>query len=212
MHSKMHPLFVDIMTLAELISETFGKNCETVLFDMTNGKNSIIYIANGHITDRKIGDSMCQHELSSLACIDEYNRVINHSSITKDGRIIKSSLYFIKDENEKAIGCFCINFDISDLMLASNVLESFLTVEKCKDNSSKDNIDDILVDIVNRTLEQTGSPISYLNKEDKVNIVKILNDKGVFLVKGSVDYVAERLCVSRYTIYNYLEQIKLENE
>ncbi|MDD2481760.1 MAG: helix-turn-helix domain-containing protein, partial [Lutispora sp.] len=39
-----------------------------------------------------------------------------------------------------------------------------------------------------------------------MNIVETLEDKGVFLIKGAVDYVAKVLCVSRYTIYNYLDE------
>jgi predicted transcriptional regulator YheO len=33
-------------------------------------------------------------------------------------------------------------------------------------------------------------------------------DKGIFLTKGSIDKVAERLQVSRVTIYSYLDEIK----
>ena len=48
-----------------------------------------------------------------------------------------------------------------------------------------------------------------MSKEDKVSIVEALEEKGVFLIKGAVDYVAKVLCVSRYTIYNYLDEIRV---
>ncbi len=208
MHDKMHPLMVNIIPLVDLIAEAFGKNCEVALFEMSSN-NSIIYIANGHVTGRKVGDTMRQHEITSIQNVNGHNKVLNYSSTTKEGRTLKSSMYFIKNDSEQNIGCLCINFDVSDLVVASKALENLLSIGQCQTNNVKDNINDILIDIVNSTLNSIGIPISYLNKDDKVEIVKKLNDKGLFLIKGAVDYVAERLCVSRYTIYNYLEEIKL---
>jgi len=39
-----------------------------------------------------------------------------------------------------------------------------------------------------------------------------LDKKGVFLVKGSVEQVASVLGVSRYTIYNYLEETRFKQQ
>ena len=47
-----------------------------------------------------------------------------------------------------------------------------------------------------------------MEKEDKLVIVRRLDEKGVFLVKGAIDYVANILGVSRYTIYNYLDEVR----
>jgi predicted transcriptional regulator YheO len=41
-----------------------------------------------------------------------------------------------------------------------------------------------------------------------MDIVKKLNDKGVFLIKGEVSRVAEYLKVSDATVYRYLNKIK----
>ncbi|MDW7740610.1 MAG: helix-turn-helix domain-containing protein [Bacillota bacterium] len=46
-------------------------------------------------------------------------------------------------------------------------------------------------------------------KEDKIKIVSLLDDRGVFLVKGAVEQVAKDLVVSKYTIYNYLEEARV---
>ena len=44
-----------------------------------------------------------------------------------------------------------------------------------------------------------------MSREDKIQVVGYLDDKGLFRIKGSVNWVAEKLGTSRYTIYNYLE-------
>ena len=47
-----------------------------------------------------------------------------------------------------------------------------------------------------------------MEKEEKIELVRIFEERGVFLVKGAVEYVAEVLNVSRYTVYNYLDEIR----
>jgi len=49
-----------------------------------------------------------------------------------------------------------------------------------------------------------------MQKEDKVEVIRYLQKKRRFLVKGAIEKVAKRLNVSRYTLYNYLSEIKSE--
>ena len=42
-----------------------------------------------------------------------------------------------------------------------------------------------------------------------MQIVSYLDEKGVFLIRGSVDWVASKLGVSKYTIYSYLEAARV---
>jgi predicted transcriptional regulator YheO len=70
-------------------------------------------------------------------------------------------------------------------------------------------INEVLCNLVNSVLEASGKPVAYMTKEDKVDIVKVLDQKGAFLIKGAIDYVAKVLCVSRYTVYNYLDEVRV---
>ena len=47
-----------------------------------------------------------------------------------------------------------------------------------------------------------------MQKEDKLRIVARLEEKGIFAIKNSVDYVAECLGVSNFTVYNYLKEVR----
>ena len=62
--------------------------------------------------------------------------------------------------------------------------------------------------IVQSVLNNYPIPVKLMEKEDKLQIVKRLDEKGVFLVKGAIDHVATILGVSRYTIYNYLDETR----
>ncbi|GAI67066.1 unnamed protein product, partial [marine sediment metagenome] len=49
--------------------------------------------------------------------------------------------------------------------------------------------------------------VSLMQKNDKLRVVKIVDDHGGFIIKGAIDRLANELSVSRYTIYNYLAEL-----
>jgi HTH domain len=53
---------------------------------------------------------------------------------------------------------------------------------------------------------EVGGPLSDLSRVDKQRAVKLLNDRGAFQLRKSVEQVAEALGVSRFTVYNYLNR------
>lgn len=215
MVEDLHPILKGAIPIVDGIAMTFGKNCEVVLHDISNPQNSIIAIANGHVSGRTIGGPMSEYGLATLRKGEFDKNKVNFLKKTSDGRILKSSSLFIRDENNKVIGFLCINFDMSELSIVRNILNDFIDVtDSCPIESSSEEsfgstINEVLGSIVNKTLESLGKPVAFMSKEEKVNIVEMLDEKGVFLIKGAIDYVAKVLCVSRYTIYNYLDEIRV---
>ena len=108
--------------LAHGLAVQFGSNCEVVVHDL-QGKDiehSIIAIENGHVTGRRIGDGPSQIVLESLHNSEQNLKQedkLAYLTKTKNGKILKSSTIFIRDDSDKIIGIFGINYDIS-LMLA----------------------------------------------------------------------------------------------
>ena len=49
--------------------------------------------------------------------------------------------------------------------------------------------------------------VERLNVEEKIKVVKYLQEKGIFKVKGAIVLVAEKLAVSEPTIYRYLKKM-----
>jgi transposase-like protein len=47
-----------------------------------------------------------------------------------------------------------------------------------------------------------------MSREEKMEVVKRLEERGAFLVKRSAEQVAEALDLSRYTIFAYLKEIR----
>jgi hypothetical protein len=63
---------------------------------------------------------------------------------------------------------------------------------------------DALDRMVTHVETELGGKLSSLSRTDKQTAVRILDDQGAFLLRKSIDDVAERMGVSRITIYNYL--------
>ena len=57
-------------------------------------------------------------------------------------------------------------------------------------------------------LEHLGKRPAQMRKSDRVALVAMLKEKGMFHMQRSVPYVAERLGVTKYTIYNYLNELE----
>jgi uncharacterized protein YqgV (UPF0045/DUF77 family) len=63
-----------------------------------------------------------------------------------------------------------------------------------------------------RMIEQVevelGGQLPDLSREDKQRAVRLLDERGAFLLRRSVDEVADALGVSRITVYNYLNAVR----
>ncbi|AKL95117.1 hypothetical protein CACET_c16680 [Clostridium aceticum] len=213
MDRNLHPIIKSFIPVVEGIAKTLGKNCEVVLHELKNSKKSIVEICNGEVTGRSIGSPMLDVGIQAIRKGNEADNILNYRNKTSDGRVLKSSTMFIRDEKDEIIGCLCINIDISEFIVAQKAFEEIVKTDIKGEVNLGDfphnNVNDVLINIVSETLDRYGKPVSYMNKEEKVNIVKKLDEQGAFLIKGAIDYVAKILCVSRYTIYNYLDEIRV---
>lgn len=196
--------------VVDCIARQFGVNCEVVLHDLTLPYDrTIVYIANGHVTGRKIGDSGTNIGLEVLRGTtadnaDRYN-YINHA---KNGRILRSSSKYIKDKGGKIIGSLCINFDITDLIVANKSIQYLAYVEGGDDTTEvfSGNVDELIDVLLHETIKRIGKSVPEMTKDDKVEAMRYLDEKGVFLIKKSADKVASFFGVSKFTLYNYLEE------
>jgi len=215
-NSKLKKYIPFVKTIAEM----FGKKCEVLIHDFSNPQHSIVAIENGHVTGRKIGDPITDLALSVWKKNGYENkkidRIVNYKTKSKDGKILKSSTVFIRNNQKKIIGCICINYDITVDLMFHKVMDEFCTtVDLDKEKSEKgietftSDVNEVLKNIIQEAVEKIGKPIPLMQKEDKLMVAKIADEKGAFLIKGAIAQLAKEINVSRFTIYNYLEEIKV---
>jgi predicted transcriptional regulator YheO len=206
--------------LADFIGEVFGDDCEIVLSDARNKTNSIIYIKNSFISGRSVGGPMTNTSLKMLED-NLYNNkkfICKYPGKTKDGKVLRSSTYFIRNKENLIIGLLTINIYISELINSANYLNKILTnitggpernlAEEITALSEDfdTSIEDYAKCMIQNILAESNIPPERMSAEEKMEIVKRLDEKGVFLIKGSVTEVAKHLKTSDNTIYRYLNK------
>jgi uncharacterized protein YqgV (UPF0045/DUF77 family) len=61
--------------------------------------------------------------------------------------------------------------------------------------------------LISEVERELGAKLAEMSREDKQRAVKLLNDRGAFSLRRSVEDVADALGVSRITVYNYLNAV-----
>ena len=216
-HRKINPELKKFIPVIKTIAETFGKNCEALIHDFSDTEHSIIGI-EGNVTGRKVGDPITDFALS-IWHDGGYGKnkkdiVTNYKVKTKNGKMLKSSTMLIRNNQEKIIGCICINFDLTEHLMFNKFSENFSNVVDLHKIGTKkevenftNNVDDVLNEIISQSIEKIGKPISLMQKNDKLKIAEMVEEKGGFLIKGAYNRLAVEIGVSRYTIYNYLDEL-----
>ena len=47
-----------------------------------------------------------------------------------------------------------------------------------------------------------------MNRENRIEKIRFMDNKGIFLMKGAVELVAEKLDVKVVTVYSYLDEVR----
>lgn len=69
-------------------------------------------------------------------------------------------------------------------------------------------LEGVLGRMVDQITADLDRDLADLNREEKQQVVRILNERGAFAIRGAVEEVGDMLGVSRITIYNYLNATK----
>jgi predicted transcriptional regulator YheO len=145
----------------------------------------------------------------------------NYINFTKRARILRSSSKYFCDENGTVVGSLCINFDITDLVQAQKTINYSAFLDNAEntepiaisggntDGNTKEvftnNVDELLDIMLADTVNMIGKPVEAFTKDDKVHAIRYLDKKGAFLIKKSADKAADFFSISKFTLYNYLE-------
>ena len=203
--------------LARGIAQQFGSNCEVVVHDLDSNdvEHSIVAIENGHVSGRRVGDGPSHIVLEALRgdCARLEDRLA-YLTRSDDGKILKSSTIYIRDDDGRAIGVFAINYDITLMLAMEDALKGFTATqvpEREPEHISR-NVADLLDELIEQSVKLVGKPVPLMNKEDKVKAIQFLNDTGAFLITKSGDKVCKFFGISKYTLYSYIDTKQQEGK
>ncbi len=202
----LHPVFKRYIPMAESIAKTFGSHCEVVIHDLTDVSASIVAIFNGHVTGRQVGSTITSFGLNLLRKVEEgTDCLLNYVNEDLRGKRVKSSSIYIRDDDGNLLGCLSINLDITQYSIVEKLLAE-ITDTKKDEESAPLSISQFENQMIERAVEKIGQPIQMMDKADRMAFIYLLDEMGLFRVKGSIQHVASLLGVSKFTIYNYLDK------
>ncbi len=202
-------VFELLCRIARGISEMFGDNCEALVHEMDGQHIKTIAIYNGHVSGRSVGSTLSIYgNDTALDDSEDMNLnldYLNQMVAMSDGKQIKSSTFHVRGRDfHYAIG---INFDVTLLGQMNHLLTVLTQFEGNLMTSISRESQPSLETLFDACHEVVNKPLAKMRKADRLALVSLLRDKGAFRMQRSVPYVAERMGVSKYTIYNYLNEL-----
>lgn len=199
--------------IADALAAQFGPNCEVVIHDLSaqNAEHPIVYIVNGHVTGRKVGDGASYVVVEQLTTNDPAPRDhLAYLTRTPDGKILKSSTLYIRNRRGAVTAIFSINYDVSGLMMIQSTIGDLLSTQDQEQTEPERiiNVNHVLDELIEQSVALVGKPVALMNKDDKVRAIRFLNESGAFLVTKSGDKVAKYFGISKYTLYSYIDANK----
>jgi len=209
--------------IAKFIAATYGPRCEVVLHHLDDVDHSIVHIENGYITNRSVGDGLMDFVLGETFSHDTQDKpfVVNLAGkLPQSGRKLRFSTFYIRNDQGELIGFLGITIDITDL----GVMKSFIDAESALVESSElkpengsqrmfalsahDMLDTVFQDALLKIGSDTAEEMS---KQEKMQIIDLLNEHNLFSIKGMISIVAKKLALSVPSVYRLLREIKDNN-
>lgn len=213
--------------LVEFMGLALGPDYEIALHDVK--RRQIVAIANGHVSGRSIGappTSLAMQIIAEKSYLSQ-NWKLNYRGVSEDGKVLRCSTFFIKDERGELVGMICINFDDSRYRELSEKVFALchpndyvsrnisiqqtplpLTLAESGDQETFYNsITAATDDAFRAVMNTTGVSPDRLTQGEKIRIIQLLDERGIFMLKGATQAVAQRLSCSQATMYRYLSKI-----
>lgn len=197
--------------LAHGVATQFGNSCEAVIHDLTKNDldSSIVYIENGHVSNRQLGDGPSEIVLETLNSSPErLQDKLSYLTRTDDGRILKSSTMYIRGDDARVNYIFSLNYDITGLITMDKALKDLISTNSEPDKQPRKithNVNDLLDALIEQSVALVGKPVALMTKDDKVTAIQFLNDSGAFLITKSGDKVSSYFGISKFTLYSYMD-------
>jgi len=193
-------------TFLEGLSDYIGPGYEIVLHSLENLNQSVIKIINGHLTGRREGAPITDLALEMLEKLKDegHTPYISYMSKNKKGEPIKSATIAIKGDGGRIIGLMCVNFSLNTPLSAAlmqyQTAEQAVGVSETFADNASEVIEKAVSEVQSQVLADKSIPQNYKKKE----IILRLAGRGIFNLKDAVGSVAERLGISRNTVYLHL--------
>lgn len=206
-----HEILSSYEAAVDGLAMLIGEHCEIVLHSLEDLKSSAVRIANGEHTGRKIGSPISDLALRMLHDMAGEDSSVSKAYFTraKNGVLMKSVTIAIRNREQRVIGLLCINMNLD--VPFSQIMQTFIPPETQENATSVNfasSVDDLVAQTLEFTIEEVNADRGVSNNAKNRQIVLNLYEKGIFDIKDAINQVADRLNISKHTVYLYIRQFK----
>lgn len=220
----MNKTVESFIPLVDFLETVIGHNTEIVLHDFSDLEHSVVDIRNGGISGREVGAPATDFVLKVLNgdAFSDRDHTEPYLSHSVAGKPLRSGSFFIR-ENGKLVGMLCVNVDTSLIdelgSLVAAITRTFPTDidpqmrERVAATSPSiehfsTSVDELVGRAVRDFTETRGKAVDALSVDERMELVKSMEEDGVFLLKGAVSSVAQTLGISEPSVYRYLQKVR----
>ncbi len=195
------------------LASALAPRTEVLLHDLTRFPKSIVAISQP-ITGRTIGGPPTDLGLRTLSN-NPTEDLIGYRTELESGLVMRSSSLFFHAPSGRTVVALCMNTDTTEIQRAQELLSALSstvplaaeTAEPLRETFPT-SVEMLTQGILRDAIAATGVSIELMKKSHKLDVVRELDERGFFTLRESVDLAAKSLDVSRYTIYNYLNELQ----
>lgn len=204
-------------TLVEPLAALMPGECEVVLHDLRLLPNSIVAIA-GNLSGRTVGGPATDLLLRASAR-GTYSTTLGYSGRNADGRELRNATLIFRDASSTAVAALCINNDTVSWRIVAELARSMMPWTRADLTDPQygeaeellGDVDEVAQRVLASAIRAVDVPVDLMQKRHKLAVVRALRDRGFFLLKEGVETAAQALGVTRFSVYNYLNEIEETN-
>ncbi|MEU6140400.1 helix-turn-helix transcriptional regulator [Streptomyces sp. NPDC047081] len=197
------------------IAATFGPVCEVVLHDYRRPEQSVVAVA-GSVTGRAVGGAMSEIGMRVLARGDDVADELNYVTRTGTGKLLKASTMVLRDSGGAVFGALCVNVDVTAVGEAHALLGALAGLGAGAAEAPLTTFGNDIDSVVDAVLDahHLGGHRAWagLDRAERLDLFRSLDEHGVFAVRRAVEQVAGRLGISRASAYSYLSQARADTD
>lgn len=200
------------------MAKLLGEDTEIILHDLTTRR--VVYMSNNEISGRddsyRINPAVYD-VINNLA--DGEGHLVGYATKSTSGRMLRSSHFMFTDEENRPAAMICINQDIAKMQHVIDYLQKMIDFNKTdeeyglhpKDLPGENYIKHVAVQAANEIISSVD-PKELAMKAGKMEVLRLCKQKGLLEIRDAIPHLASALSISQATLYNYLREIRTEEE
>ncbi len=198
--------------LVSFLGETLGNTFEAVLYDLTDPEYPVLAEVNAaYDVQDQLRDFVARAANSPRLRSQGY--FVNYPVSLDYARMLKTSVFFIFNEEKLPIGALCLGMRCDMFWKLSGFVSDmlkFTTVDLEEPEMTEPTAapPEPSLKTIEEVIRGFGVEPGRVSLNERVEIITDLYDLGVYNLKGAVARTAEVLQISEQSVYRYLARIK----